>query len=103
MSINNARAVVEALRGRQSEFRRTPKYNLARGESIASRRYRSGVSLDTWVESVLAVYFTVAVAAAAASDLWAAVPFLMLFQVGYAYTAVSTVVQAARRVVPTTA
>jgi cellulose synthase/poly-beta-1,6-N-acetylglucosamine synthase-like glycosyltransferase len=98
LSINNSRAVLEALRGHQSEFRRTPKYNLGHGESLGSRRYRITVNRDTWIESAFAVYFTLAVAAAALSGLWAAVPFLMLFQIGFVYTAGSTLLQASRRV-----
>ena len=62
--LNNARAVLEALRGQVSGFRRTPKYNLAGGESIASRRYRIRINRDTWIELGLAGYFLVAIAAA---------------------------------------
>jgi len=98
LSINNSRAVLEALRGQDSEFRRTPKYNLGRGESLGSRRYRITVNRDTWIEAAFAAYFTLAVVAAAIAGLWAAVPFLMLFQIGFAYTAGLTLVQATRRV-----
>ena len=97
LSINNTRAVFEALRGQASEFRRTPKYNLSRGELLGSRRYRSGINRDTWIELALAAYFAVATAAAGASGLWGAVPFLLLFEVGFAYTALITLVQAAQR------
>ena len=103
LSVNNARAVVEALRGQESEFRRTPKYNLSRGETLGDRRYRITVNRDTWIETLLAAYFAVAVCAAAVSDLWAAVPFLMLFLLGFAYTAVSTIAQATRKAAPATA
>ena len=90
LSVNNARAVLEALRGRTSEFRRTPKYNLPDGADPADRRYRIGANRDSWIELSLAVYFAVACVAALASGLWAAVPFLLLFEVGYAYTALSS-------------
>ena len=83
--------------GRKSGFRRTPKYNLAAGEKAATRRYRVRVNADTWVELSLAIYFAVATTATIRAGLWAAVPFLMLFEVGYAYTAISTLVQAMRR------
>lgn len=96
LSINNARAVLEALRGQVSGFRRTPKYNLAGGESIASRRYRIRINRDTWIELGLAGYFTAAIGAALTASLWAAVPFLLLFGTGYAYTAGSTLVQSWR-------
>lgn len=97
LSINNSRAVLEALAGRQSEFRRTPKYNLRDGERPKHRRYRGSINPDTAIELALALYFTAAIGATAARGLWGAVPFLMLFAVGYGYTAVSTLWQAALR------
>lgn len=96
LSVNNARAVVEALGGRGSEFRRTPKYNLAPGGSLADRRYRAGISRDTWIELALALYFGVGVGFGLAAGLWGALPFLLLFFIGYAYTAGSTLVQATK-------
>ncbi len=100
LSINNARAVLEAMRGQQSPFMRTPKYNLSAGENPARRRYRGRITRDTWIELTLAVYFAVATSAAAVGGLWGAVPFLLLFEVGYAYTAVSTLVQTWQRTAP---
>ena len=97
LSINNARAVLEALAGRESDFRRTPKYNLSSGEKLAARRYRIEFNGDTWIELLLAIYFAVATSAAIRAGFWAAVPFLLLFEVGYAYTAIATLVQSARR------
>jgi cellulose synthase/poly-beta-1,6-N-acetylglucosamine synthase-like glycosyltransferase len=103
LSINNSRAVLEAVRGRQSAFLRTPKYNLTEGETLRTRRYRGKINRDTLIELALAIYFAVAIGAVAALGLWGAVPFLLLFLVGYAYTAVSTLVQSAQRRRPTTA
>jgi cellulose synthase/poly-beta-1,6-N-acetylglucosamine synthase-like glycosyltransferase len=96
LSLNNARAVVEALRGQTSEFRRTPKYALDRGASLSGRSYRGRVNRDTWIELGIALYFCVVVALAASTGLWAALPFLALFLGGYAYTAGSTLAQSAR-------
>ncbi len=97
LSINNSRAVIEAMRGKPSSFRRTPKYNLARGVSLSQRRYRGSINRDTWIELGLAGYFAVATATAAAAGLWGSIPFLLLFEVGYAYTALTALAQAARR------
>jgi hypothetical protein len=96
LSINNSRAVFEALRGKPSAFMRTPKYNLSVGERLSSRRYRTGINRDTWIEMALAVYFAAATGAALAAGMWAAVPFLSLFLVGYGYTSISTLVQTGR-------
>jgi cellulose synthase/poly-beta-1,6-N-acetylglucosamine synthase-like glycosyltransferase len=93
LSINNCRAVLEALSGRRSEFRRTPKYNLRTGLGLGSRRYRGRITVDTWIELALAVWFAGATAAAIRAGLWAAVPFLLLFEVGYAFTSICTIVQ----------
>jgi hypothetical protein len=100
LSVNNARAVIEALRGRPSEFLRTPKYNLAEGESAATRRYRGRTSGDVWIEGALALYLTAAVVGAAWTGLWAAVPFLMLFQAGFLYTVATTLLQQRRAPAP---
>jgi hypothetical protein len=100
LSINNSRAVIEALVGKNSEFRRTPKYNLRAGERLTARRYRGGVSVDTWIELILALYFAVAIGATIARGLWGAVPFLLLFGAGFGYTSISTLLQAARRSTP---
>jgi hypothetical protein len=49
------------------------------------------------VECLLAIYFAAAVVAAAVSGMWGSVPFLLLFEVGFAYTAATTLLQSARR------
>jgi hypothetical protein len=93
LSINNARAVIEAARGRASEFRRTPKYALTRRKDLRRRLYRGRRNRDTWLELALALYFAGVVVLALFTGLWAALPFLMLFLVGYLYTSASTLVQ----------
>jgi len=100
LSINNARAVLEALAGRSSSFRRTPKYNLKSGEKLATRRYRVTINGDTWIELALAIWFAVGTSAIIAAGIWAAVPFLLLFEIGYAYTAISTLMQSSQRPAP---
>jgi cellulose synthase/poly-beta-1,6-N-acetylglucosamine synthase-like glycosyltransferase len=94
LSINNARAVVAGLGRNRSEFRRTPKYNLAPGETLASRRYRGSVGLDTWLELGIAAAFALAIVGAAAAGRWPVVPFFALFLVGYGYTGLVTLLQA---------
>jgi cellulose synthase/poly-beta-1,6-N-acetylglucosamine synthase-like glycosyltransferase len=89
ISMNNARAVVAGLIGRETEFRRTPKYALAAdgAAALASRKYRARRGMDTWIELALGIYFTGLVVAALADGLWGAVPFLALFACGFLYTA----------------
>ncbi len=100
LCLNNARAVIEAATGRLSEFRRTPKYNLSPGEGAASRRYRGVVGRDVWIETALAVYFAVALVAVMVERMWTATPFLALFELGFGYTALTSLVQARRRSAP---
>jgi len=89
ISINNARAVVAGLLGRETEFRRTPKYALAAegAAMLATRKYRARRGLDSWIELALGLYFAGLVVAALANGLWGAVPFLSLFAGGFLYTA----------------
>ncbi len=93
LSINNARAVLEALLGHVSEFKRTPKYNLRKGESAFTRSYRIRINRDTWIESGLALYFTLGILATLAAGFWAPLPFLLLFSGGFTYMAGATLFQ----------
>lgn len=97
LSINNARAVIEALTGRVSPFVRTPKYNLRSGERLATRRYRITVNRDTWLELGLALWFAVGTIALVVQGIWGALPFLLLFQIGYGYTALTALRQSRHR------
>jgi cellulose synthase/poly-beta-1,6-N-acetylglucosamine synthase-like glycosyltransferase len=89
ISVNNARAVLSGLSGRETEFRRTPKYALAADatDTLRSRRYRVRRGPDSWIELALGLYFAGLVLAASSDGLWGAVPFLALFAGGFLYTA----------------
>ncbi len=91
LSVNQARAVVEALLGYQTGFTRTPKMGVrGAGEPAARRRYRVAVSLQPLIELGLAAYFTVAVFWVADRGVFYSLPFLMLFQAGFAYVGLSS-------------
>lgn len=99
IGLNQARAVLEALLGRESEFVRTPKYNLGGGEdrrSWVTKTYRSVRNLQPWVEMAFALYFTLTVGYAVGEALWGTLPFLMLFFVGYWYVAILSLTQGRR-------
>jgi cellulose synthase/poly-beta-1,6-N-acetylglucosamine synthase-like glycosyltransferase len=97
LGVNNTRAVLEALFGHSSEFHRTPKYNLRSGEGLETRQYRCSPGRDIWIEGFLAVYLTVGVVGAAVSGLWVALPFMVLFQLGFVYTVAVSLLQARGR------
>jgi hypothetical protein len=94
LSINNTRAVFEALFNKQSEFARTPKYHIeADSDEWVGKRYRQSVSVQPIVELLLGLYFTWTVFYALANQIYGTLPFLVLFQVGFLYTGLLSVVQ----------
>jgi cellulose synthase/poly-beta-1,6-N-acetylglucosamine synthase-like glycosyltransferase len=94
LSINNTRAVFEALFNKQSEFMRTPKYRIeGEGDEWMGKRYRQSVAVQPLIELALGLYFTWTVFYALANEIYGTVPFLLLFQIGFLYTGLLSVVQ----------
>ncbi|MBA3543197.1 MAG: glycosyltransferase [Chthoniobacterales bacterium] len=94
LSINNARAVLEAVFNHQSEFKRTPKYGIERrSQSWRSCRYMPLKSLLPVVEVGFAVYFTYFVCYAFTHGQYLTLPFLVMFQMGFLYVALSSLAQ----------
>jgi cellulose synthase/poly-beta-1,6-N-acetylglucosamine synthase-like glycosyltransferase len=94
LSVNNTRAVIEALLDKKSEFARTPKYGVQHeSDDWLNKKYRQTVAIQPLIELLLGLYFTWTVFYALANQIYATVPFLMLFQVGFLYTGVLSVVQ----------
>jgi hypothetical protein len=92
VSINNARAVLEAIFNKRSEFTRTPKYGVKdKGDRWRNSRYSALRTLIPIVELLFAIYFTYFVFKAFQNSEFLSVPFLMLFQVGFAYVALSSI------------
>src|SRR5690606_10393231 len=59
LAINNTRAVFEAMRGRQSEFARTPKYRIEdSSDEWITKRYRQANIVQPIFELLLGLYFT---------------------------------------------
>jgi cellulose synthase/poly-beta-1,6-N-acetylglucosamine synthase-like glycosyltransferase len=94
LSVNNGRAVLEGLLNRQSEFSRTPKYGIESGaDEWVSKKYRQSVLLQPLIELGLGLYFTATVFYALANGIYGTVPFLVMFQFGFLYTGLMSVVQ----------
>jgi cellulose synthase/poly-beta-1,6-N-acetylglucosamine synthase-like glycosyltransferase len=94
LCINNTRAVFEALFNKQSEFARTPKYRIeGEGDDWIGKKYRQSVAVQPLVELALGLYFTWTVFYALANQIYGTVPFLVLFQIGFLYTGLLSVVQ----------
>jgi hypothetical protein len=86
-AVNNSRAVLEGLLRRKSEFVRTPKYSiLRRGDSWVDKRYVPvKITLTVLVEILLALYCLFGVASSIYFQEIAAVPFQMLFFLGFTW------------------
>jgi cellulose synthase/poly-beta-1,6-N-acetylglucosamine synthase-like glycosyltransferase len=87
MSINNGKAVIEAMLGKESEFVRTPKYGVV-DRSKASKKsfhYKASTSICLWIELALVGYFAYLIWLAYGRHDWGSLPFLGLFFLGFLY------------------
>ncbi len=101
LSVNNAKAVIEGLLGRRSEFVRTPKLGvLASTEEWRFRRYRGLTNWVPYVELAMAFYFAAMSLYAVTHGLWGSVPFILIFEAGYLYTSVLSLLQGFERWIP---
>jgi hypothetical protein len=91
LSLNNARAVLEALINYKSDFTRTPKYGIERrSQPWRSCKYRPLKSTLPLPEMAFAIYFTYFVVFAIMHGQFLSVPFLLMFQGGFLYVCVSS-------------
>jgi hypothetical protein len=94
LCVNNTRAVIEALLGKQTEFARTPKYGIERqNDEWIGKKYRTATFVQPMIEVALGFYFTATVFYALANLIYFTLPFLMLFQIGFLYTGVLSITQ----------
>jgi cellulose synthase/poly-beta-1,6-N-acetylglucosamine synthase-like glycosyltransferase len=94
LSVNNARAVLEALFGHESEFTRTPKYRVEKAsDEWKQKRYRGAVNFVPFFELALGVYFTYMALYAATYGIYGTLPFILIFQFGFLYTGVLSLSQ----------
>lgn len=91
LSINNARAVLEACFNHKSDFARTPKYGIERkAQPWRSCKYMPLKSLLPLAEMAFAIYFTYFLWFAIQHGQYISVPFLAMFQVGFLYVSISS-------------
>jgi cellulose synthase/poly-beta-1,6-N-acetylglucosamine synthase-like glycosyltransferase len=94
LSVNNTKAVLEALFHKESEFARTPKYGIERqSDEWAGKKYHQTVGVQSIIELALGLYFTATVFYALINQIYGTLPFLMLFQVGFLYTGLLSILQ----------
>ena len=95
-AINNSRAVFEGLMNRKSEFVRTPKFKLV-GESgswMDKKYLNNKLGLDVVVETIMAVYCFIGVASSIYFQEIAALPFQLLFFIGFSFVSITSIKRA---------
>jgi cellulose synthase/poly-beta-1,6-N-acetylglucosamine synthase-like glycosyltransferase len=98
LSISNGRAVLEAVFNHESPFARTPKYGFALAERLRKKnRYACFGNAFPVVELLFAIYFSYFVVTALGNREFLSLPFLMLFQMGFAYVALTSLQERAAR------
>jgi len=89
LCVNQTRAVLEALAGKETEFVRTPKHGVGKAgatdKSWWSKKYHSAKSITPFLELAMAGYFVVAIGVALDHGHYMSLPFLGLFLCGFGY------------------
>ncbi|MFA3784030.1 glycosyltransferase [Melioribacteraceae bacterium 4301-Me] len=88
LALNNTRAVIEGLRGKKSEFVRTPKFRVVSKQDTIGKnnKYIANLKVDrsAFVELILAIYCLIGVVASIYFMEIAALPFQVMFFLGFA-------------------
>ena len=92
LSLSNAVAVIEALMGIPSPFKRTPKHGIE-GREGRSSGYHSPVGWLPWIELAMALYLGCAIVLALAEKRWLGVPFMLLFSAGFFYVGLMSILE----------
>lgn len=92
MSVNNAKAVIEAILNHQSAFVRTPKYGIDQRPKADWKKssYRAIKTLTPVVELLFGSFFLYVVGEAAIDAKYTSAILLMPFPVGFFYTSLSS-------------
>jgi hypothetical protein len=94
LAVNNTKAVFEALFGAPGEFARTAKYGIASPkDGWQHKKYQQPMSVQPFIELALGLYFSATVVYAAANGIYGTLPFLVLFQFGFLYVGLMSVLQ----------
>ncbi len=95
LTFSNARAVLEAVLGVKTPFVRTPKYGIEKhaDSSWLKKKYLPRRLALPALELLFTAYFIFTVWYAVHSHIFATLPFLLIYLLGYAYAAVMSIVQ----------
>jgi cellulose synthase/poly-beta-1,6-N-acetylglucosamine synthase-like glycosyltransferase len=98
LAINNSKAALEALLGKSSDFRRTPKFAVTNeGGNWRKGTYSTQNEFSTLIELGLGVMFVILTYYAVSMGLVGWIPFLILIQIGFIYTSVLSIVHSSPR------
>src|SRR5438067_500879 len=94
MCVNQSKAVIEALVGYETGFTRTPKTGMkGRDRSWMKSKYRMLLTAQPLLELALGAYLTSAIWFALDKGVWFSLPFLLLFQWGFFYVGLVSLLQ----------
>ncbi|RJQ42745.1 MAG: glycosyltransferase [Nitrospiraceae bacterium] len=94
LSVNNSKAVLEALFNKETEFKRTPKYMIEKKkDGWLGKKYQGEINSLVLFELFLGVYFTFNIYFAYINKIYVSIPFLMIFQIGFFYVAFLSIYQ----------
>src|SRR6516162_2899028 len=86
LSVSNSKAVMEALLGIKSSFKRTPKYKIeSKKDHWITKKYLGRPGVLPIFELAFGAYFALVVFYAFDNHNYPTIPFLMLFVVGFTY------------------
>ncbi len=97
MGVNQTRAVFEALAGRRSPFVRTPKSGAIGRRRAGGAAYRLRLGWTPWLEVGLSLYHLAGIALAFREGYFLAMPFQLLFLLGFGSVGFGTFIQAQGR------
>jgi cellulose synthase/poly-beta-1,6-N-acetylglucosamine synthase-like glycosyltransferase len=92
-ALNNSRAVFEGLLSRKSEFVRTPKFKVVgeNGTWIGKKYLNKKLGFAVFVELLMAVYCFIGVASSVYFLEIAALPFQLLFFIGFSFVSITSI------------
>ncbi len=92
-AVNNSRAVIEGLLSRKSEFVRTPKFKVVnQKDSWSNNKYvNKKLEPSVIVELIMAIYCLVGIGSSIYFLEIAAIPFQLLFFIGFSFVSVTSI------------
>lgn len=92
LSVNNSRALLEGLFGKNTPFHRTPKFNVTNRAVLREKKpvYRAIASWTSLLEVLLGAYFAFILVVAVREGYLGAIPFVILFLFGYSYVGLTS-------------